>query len=47
MKQLFSNQHDVEVVVDRVQTGWTLKLRAKTSFLKKLGKQIHTVISRA
>lgn len=58
MKQLFSSQHDntidvvdlvfVEVVVDRVQTGWTVKLRAKTSFFKKkLGKQTHSVISRA
>lgn len=45
MKQLFSNQHDntmdvvdrvfVEVVVERVRTGWTVKLRAKTSFFKK------------
>ena len=57
MKQLFSNQHDntidvvdrvfVEVVVERVRTGWTVKLRAKTSFFKKARKQTHYVISRA
>lgn len=32
----------VEVVVERVRTGWTVKLRAKTSFFKK-ARETNTV----